>query len=382
MPDALGVNTVDMTARVADGDCAPGVFVCGRQHSGNTMLASLLGRLDGYVSTLNEEMLFECRPMLDTLPDAAARAQWVGRHLNLDQPQLESRIGEALCAWANAHPSADALAVFQKAAALCAELTGNRCWARKATSYIFHADIILREMPNVKLIYLLRNPFDLCASVKRRHSEREHVVGPVLSWSSGTLTALRYEREYPDRFHVIRYEKLVNSPEEKIRRLCKFLGVHYDPSLLDVPQINFSDKPYELASDQRGFTASRIYGYMKHLTPAEILAAQMLCNRGLLERLYPQLPHQEMQWPLVTRFKAIGLIAAGWVRYPMMVFLHARKHAFPMGAYIKQRLGVYFSSRRSVARRGTLVIKPSIAGLIAVLLGVIFTLMGLSALAQ
>ena len=302
----------------------------------------------------------------------------MGGHLYLQQPEIEEQIASDLKAWAAAHRQADALEVFQKAGA-------DRCGAgqadvgRKATSYIFHADEILQEMPNVRLIYLVRNPFDLSASVKRRRPHGEHVVGSAVSWRRGVETAMRCQSRYPGRVHIIRYENLVSEPERQVRRLCTFLGKRYDDSLLEVPLVNTSDRVYEVIEGAKGMDASRMYVYMARLTPAEIVATQMLCPAAMLQEWYPELPHGTQRNSLLTYVKAALLIAMGMVRYPMTAMFHARRYRFGVFAYMALRIKAAFAwgSRGSASAFGP-TLRPTLAGLVAVVMGVILALSSMS----
>ena len=356
---------------------ADGVFICGRQHSGNTMLAALMGRFDRFVATQDEEIFFECRSRLERMRSAVERAKWISQHLNLKKPELEQRVSEQLLAWARAHPRAGALEVFQKATALSTVALGKRAWARKATSYIFHADEILREMPNVRMIYLLRNPFDLAASIKRRDPSREHIVGTALSWNRGAELATHFEQRHPSRMHLVRYEKLVTVPEEKVKRLCKFLDESFTPQLLEVPQINSSDNPYELLNDKKGMSQEHLYYYMDVLSDAEIVAIQLLTSRTLLRRLYPDLPHFKRSYPTSAWMKALLLIAGGVFRYPVQVTRHSMRNRYPLRDYLLRRVRVMMGFKepsKGEQIRGQWVARPAIAGMIAALLGVIYAL--------
>jgi hypothetical protein len=331
-------RTVGSTSAPSATEDMAGIFVCGRQHSGNTMMAALFGLMPGYLATQGEEVFLECRARLDRLHTAVERAQWMGQHLKIEDAQVEAVVQAQLLDWARANPQARAIDVFLKASSLSAAALGKSAWARKATSYIFHVDEILREMPSVRLIYLVRNPFDLAASVKRRDRWHEHLVGIALSWNRGTALAMHYEKRYPARVHLMRYEKLVATPQEKIKRLCRFLGETYDPSLLAVPHVNLSDKPYELHDNDRGMSAAHVNYYTTTLTPAEILAIDLMASRTLLRALYPELPHYRARYSASVWAKAIGLIGLGLLRYPIQMTRHALRNKFPLRQYLSHRL--------------------------------------------
>ncbi len=339
LDSACVTTTHQRTSAEHIADCADGLFVCGRQHSGNTMVTALLGQFEDVVAmSMSEEFFLEYRTKLDRLPDSVARAEWVSRHLFLQQPLVEEQVSSALKTWAAEHSSAGALDVFQKAGALIVAALGKGMWARKATSYIFHAKKILEEMPNVRLLYCLRNPFDLCASKKRRDAKGEHVVGLALSWKRGLELALACEQRYPGRVHVVCYEELVAEPERIVRALCEFLGKPYSDALLEVPRVNTSDQPYQVVEGAKGMDTSRVHLYMERLTPAEIVATQMLCPRSLVRRFYPDLPHLTKRYSWITHLKAIALILAGVVRYPPAAFKHARRNKFRTVEYMLRRI--------------------------------------------
>ena len=79
---AVGFNKVNEQASAAQpaADYADGIFVCGRQHSGNTLLTTLLGEVDGVVAmAMSEEVFLECRAKVDRMPDAVvAPSGWAG----------------------------------------------------------------------------------------------------------------------------------------------------------------------------------------------------------------------------------------------------------------------------------------------------------------
>jgi hypothetical protein len=43
---------------------------------------------------------------------------------------------------------------------------------------------------------------------------------------------LEFQKKFPDRFYGIRYEALKTNPEEETTKICRFLGVDYEPDML------------------------------------------------------------------------------------------------------------------------------------------------------
>lgn len=368
----------------------PGVFICGRQHSGNTMLTHLIGRMAGCVFDDGEDIVLEHRARLDALPSAAQRVEWIIAHLPLGSTDVHDAVAARLRALAAQRPNADAIAIFHKALSLATSGADGQFWARKATSYVFHADVILRRMPGVKMVYLMRNPFDACASHKRRDPRGENLLGSALGWKRGSELAVQYQRSFPDRFHIVRYEDLLAAPEQTVRELCDFLLRPYNASLLDVPLINPAEKEYKTVEGVRGIQPDRANRYAQTLTAAEIFVVRALCTSSALRRWYPQCAALTTRFGPFARLGALAILARGCVRAPIQFLRRASANRMPLRSFIALRLRVLIGRaapteqgkssqppRRETTRVNALL--PVLAGVIALVLGV---LMALSRLQQ
>jgi hypothetical protein len=86
---------------------------------------------------------------------------------------------------------------------------------------------------DARFIFLLRHPGDVVASwwrARPRYSEDE-VVDSVLSYATAVQEA-RTELPGP----TIRYEDLLADPETEVKKLCAFLGVEWEPGMLEYGQ--------------------------------------------------------------------------------------------------------------------------------------------------
>jgi hypothetical protein len=94
----------------------------------------------------------------------------------------------------------------------------------------------LRYWPNARFIHLVRDPRDVAPSVV--------AMGWAATCYHGAELWEESEREvedlarivHPDRFERLRFEDLVCHPERELSRLCRLLGVEYDPLMLTYPQ--------------------------------------------------------------------------------------------------------------------------------------------------
>ena len=363
----------------------PGVFVCGRQHSGNTMLTHLIGRMAGCVFNDGEDVVLEHRARLDALPSAAERADWIIAHLPLGPQPIHDKVAAELRALAEQRPHADSVAIFHKALSLAARAAGGTFWARKATSYVFHAEVLLCRMPGVKMVYLMRNPLDAAASHKRRDPRGENLIVSALGWKRGSELAAHHQRTFPDRFHIVRYEDLLAAPEQTVGELCDFLLRPYDPSLLDVPLINPAEKEYRIVQGVRGIQGDRANRYAQTLTAAEVFVVRTLCTSSTLRRWYPKCAALTARFGPVARLAALAILARGCVRAPLQFLRRASVNRMPLRSFVTLRLRVLL--RPAVADdAATLqtkprplpvspnVLRPALAGLIALVLGMLVAL--------
>jgi hypothetical protein len=92
---------------------------------------------------------------------------------------------------------------------------------------------VLRAWPDAKFIYLLRHPAAVVDSWQkaRRQWPRERVAEDVLRY----MIKVEEARQHRDGL-TVRYEDLTTDPEGQTRRICEFLGVDWEPQMLDYRQ--------------------------------------------------------------------------------------------------------------------------------------------------
>ena len=292
-----------------------GILVCGRQHSGNTVVSVLLGRVPGVYAQIDENAFFEHRPLVEKIRDPLQRARRVHELLGIENDVLREPALAHLRTLAEAHPALSALDLYVRGLDYCCSASSSSVWVQKATGYIFYGDDILTALPDAHMVYLVRNPFDLAASKKRRRPDQEHLWNTMVSWSHGIRVADGLTARFPDRFRTLRYEDLTRDSESTVRALLEFLHLPFDPACLDVPHVNKSESRYTLTGDGKGLSRDRVNYYTGVLGPSEVACLDLLSDRALLRRFYPDLPHYDKKPGRWTRVTAAALAAAGPARY-------------------------------------------------------------------
>jgi hypothetical protein len=110
------------------------------------------------------------------------------------------------------------------------ELTasGKRLIVDKTPNNVFIADQLLACWPDARFVFLLRHPAAIARSRQKLRPRDSRNVERVLRYCA----AVERARQAYDGYEV-RYEELTADPERVLRRLCGFLGVAWDPRMLE-----------------------------------------------------------------------------------------------------------------------------------------------------
>jgi hypothetical protein len=107
---------------------------------------------------------------------------------------------------------------------------GKRLLVNKTPNDAFIADDIAACWPDARFIYLLRHPAAIARSrqAARPQDAPEDNARMVLRYGVAVEEA---RRNHPGL--TVRYEDLTADPEGETRRVCEFLGVAWEPQMLD-----------------------------------------------------------------------------------------------------------------------------------------------------
>jgi hypothetical protein len=104
----------------------------------------------------------------------------------------------------------------------------------KTPVYVYEIDAIAELFEEARFVHVIRDGRDVACSFMGQ--ERMRPNGPVeaaLLWRERVEAALEAGgRLGPDRYLELRYEDLLADPERELRRLCEFVELEYDPSML------------------------------------------------------------------------------------------------------------------------------------------------------
>src|SRR5215216_5487333 len=123
---------------------------------------------------------------------------------------------------------------------------GNRRLVDKTPSYALDQQVLQRAertFEGALYVHLLRHPYGMIRSFEEAKLEQvffrhEHSFTrrelAELIWLISQQNILEFLKGVPaERQHQLRFEELVNSPQEVLERLCEFLGLEFQPEMVE-----------------------------------------------------------------------------------------------------------------------------------------------------
>jgi hypothetical protein len=105
----------------------------------------------------------------------------------------------------------------------------------KNPRYSFFIPQLKRLFPEARFIHLVRDFRDNLVSVQRASRNIKESGNPYVAmgrWCLYNRVILRQQKRDPGKFHRVKYEELIRTPEKVVQELCAFLEVDYDPGML------------------------------------------------------------------------------------------------------------------------------------------------------
>lgn len=261
------------------------VFVTGASRSGTTLTAQLLGR-HSQIAKLKEMQYFgefwdprrEDAPLTEGRTRRALEFMFDRQERGIVGADGSGDTGEAHAFLSTLAPATSPAELFAETVSHFAEREGKSIPCEQTPRNIFYAAALLKRYPQARIVHLLRDPRGVMASQKYRW--RIHALGNSGSaslrqrlrtrvnyhpytvaelWNRATRAALRLS-EHP-RFMLVKFEELIEDPETVLRKVSEFIGVAFEPQMLQASHVNSS-----------------------HVRPRSDAAGGAVFDRGVIER--------------------------------------------------------------------------------------------------
>lgn len=191
------------------------IFTVGSPRSGTTLLRTIL----------------DAHPAIFCPPWETGLFVWFDRILNGDLPRVLTKhsafpVGRPeFVDWAR-RGALDLFARFEQAAK-------KPRWAEKTPTHVLHMQFIHEVFPQAQFVHIIRNGYDVVRSLQNQKWAPRRIRWSTQRWME-CVTAGRSAGEElgPALYQEIRYEDLLQRPEEIVRSLCAFLGEPFAPEML------------------------------------------------------------------------------------------------------------------------------------------------------
>ena len=231
-------------------------FVAGPAKSGTTLLVALLDGHPDLLAFPEETAYF---PTVRTKYGARSRREQFdyltrqslasvlfgypgkrGQHAYADFPGAELHARFEHAAFAPANAGRDLLVILLETyAAVLGRPRDTVCrWVEKTPANRDHLPAIFARFPQSRVLLTLRDPRALLSAQiqleRTRRRRRFSVYLAIKHWRTAARLALRQQdsRVADERLLVVGFRRLLEQPEYWMRKVCAFLGVRFDGSVL------------------------------------------------------------------------------------------------------------------------------------------------------
>jgi len=222
-----------------------------------------------------------------------------------------------------------------------AERHNKSGWGDKTPSFFRMVSDLKVLFPRAKFIHIVRDGRDAYLSLRKREKGRKNSAVAAYEWSY-KIQKVRDEFSAlaDDRHFEVRYESMVSDPENSARQICDFLGLEFEPEMLDFWKVSekfigdhHSDLIFQPVSAKStgnwtsGLSRKEVlyfeyfashwlteFDYTiqnKQFTLAEIVAARLKLLSGMPARIF-QVVYTAIGLKLSARWGKATSLSGGW----------------------------------------------------------------------
>ena len=160
---------------------------------------------------------------------------------------------------------------------------GKRRWGDKSLHTEHHAHEIFSELPQARILHMVRDPRDRYASIVRRYDDRGKGVGAAMGrWLASVRAGRRNVRRFGDeRYRMVRYETLARSPEITMSAICDFIGEPYEQAMLEMRAVEGAGNSSFEPIGSREISTRSIGRFRSTLSARTIASVQVIAGRWM-----------------------------------------------------------------------------------------------------
>jgi hypothetical protein len=114
---------------------------------------------------------------------------------------------------------------------------GKPGYADKTPAYLGRIGVLAQHFPEARFVHVVRDGRDVALSLAQSFERAPQTPAQAAVLWAEQIRAGRAQGLAlgPDRYLELRYEELVAEPENTVRAMTAFLGIHYEPAMLERP---------------------------------------------------------------------------------------------------------------------------------------------------
>ena len=158
----------------------------------------------------------------------------------------------------------------------CAHKKGKIIFGDKTPSYPYPISFIREQFPGASIIHLVRDPRDYVLSAQKAWGK--NIFRSAQRWNLWIKSTVQNLKLREDDNILVKYESLLQNPEKEIESITTFLGLSYEPEMLNLEAAveNLGD-----AKGQKGIVKLNFRKWKDRLNPSQIRRIEELCFDSL-----------------------------------------------------------------------------------------------------
>ncbi len=149
---------------------------------------------------------------------------------------------------------------------------------------------IIEWFPQAKIICIVRDGRDVANSMMKVHWTRKDKRLQCMVWRWAAKTCLEYLDQYQDHFIHVRLEDLLRDPPATMTRLCRFVGVAFEPQQLESQtqtSVVLEHETQWMGKARQELDPDRIAAWTRNTTPQDKWMMNSMMGRYLERFGYP-----------------------------------------------------------------------------------------------
>jgi hypothetical protein len=327
------------------------IFIVGNSRSGTTMLSRMLNNhsrifclkethfYNRWIKNKNSNTTVNQKKAIEILASLVSMQEEDYQQINLKTEYLN--FSKKLI---SNYSSITYLDIFKTLSNHYTKLHKKSITAEKTPQHIMHLDQIFFDFSDAKVIHLYRDPRSILLSQKNK-IYRDKIGGKSMPFDEKMRLFFNYNPIFHSliwnssilhgknkKLYQLCYEKLIIDSEAELIRLCTFLGIEFEESMLKIPHKGSSIFPDN--NIQIGLHTKSLNNWTNQLSKSEIFICQLCCNKFMSELEYSKTKISiiysipAILWLLILPFQTI------------IVFVLNFKKIGKISYYLKNRFSV------------------------------------------